>query len=133
MKTSPRLFQAVRDSRMAVSREYSGLLAELDFPQRIRSSVKQHPFRWLGGAVVTGFITTIFGGSRSFRKAEKSTLSTAESPTPASKAANTLSKVGWGAAVLEIAKLLFPVLRPILLEFVTNTARTGLARKNRPK
>ena len=116
---------------MAVSREYNGLISELDVAQRIRNSVKQHPFRWLGGAVVTGFVTTILRSKSSFKNASKNAPTSTSAPMAAAKAINTITKVGWGAAFFEISKLLYPVLRPIILEFVTNAARTGLARKNR--
>lgn len=123
-----RLQQAVRESRNDLSREYSGLVHELDFRRRFTESVKRHPLGWIGGAVSAGLLATFFGtGSR--KKTPSSAAATANA------AASTIGRAGWIAGVLETGRILYPVLKPILMPVVTellgNIARSGLAKKGR--
>lgn len=122
-----RLQQAVRESRSDLSREYSGLVHELDFRRRFSESVKRHPLGWIGGAVSAGLLATLFGtGSR------KKTASPAAATTVA---ASTLGRTGWIAGALEVGRILYPVVKPILMPVVTellgNITRSGLAKKGR--
>lgn len=122
-----RLQQAVRESRSDLSREYSGLVHELDFRRRFSESVKRHPLGWIGGAVSAGLLATLFGtGSR------KKTASPAAATTVA---ASTLGRTGWIAGALEVGRILYPVVKPILMpvisELLGNIARSGLAKKGR--
>ena len=126
--TSPseliRLQQAVRESRIDVSREYSGLIYELDFRRRFTESVKRHPLGWIGGAVSAGLLATFFGtGGR--KKASSPVAATA------TVAAATLGRASWIAGVLEIGKLLYPVLRPVVTDLLSNAARAGLSKRGR--
>lgn len=119
-----RLQQALRESRSVISREYTGLVRELDVRRRFTESVRKHPLGWIGGAAAAGLFTVFFsiGGSR--WKPTAPTPMTA--PLPAS-----LGRVGWAAMALEIGKLLYPVLRPVVTDLLSQVARTGLARKDR--
>lgn len=122
-----RLQQAVRESRSDLSREYSGLVHELDFRRRFSESVKRHPLGWIGGAVSAGLLATLFGtGSR------KKNASPAAATTVA---ASTLGRTGWIAGALEVGRILYPVVKPILMPVVTellgNITRSGLAKKGR--
>jgi len=122
-----RLQQAVRESRSDLSHEYSGLVHELDFRRRFSESVKRHPLGWIGGAVSAGLLATLFGtGSR------KKTASPAAATTVA---ASTLGRTGWIAGALEVGRILYPVVKPILMPVVTellgNLTRSGLAKKGR--
>jgi len=126
--------QSVRESRIAISRQYTGLLSDLDIQKRFTESVRHHPLRWVGGAAAAGLIATFFGGRGSGR---------GTSPTAAKKisgtvgtasvqAVGTLSKAGWIAGALEVGKVLYPILRPLVLELATNAAKAGLAKRGRP-
>jgi hypothetical protein len=122
-----RLQQAVRESRSDLSREYSGLVHELDFRRRFSEFVKRHPLGWIGGAVSAGLLATLFGtGSR------KKTASPAAATTVA---ASTLGRTGWIAGALEVGRILYPVVKPILMpvvaELLGNLTRSGLAKKGR--
>lgn len=126
--TSPadlvRLQQAVRESRADVAREYSGLIRELDFRRRFTESVKRHPLGWIGGAVSAGLLAALFGtGGR----AKGSSHAPATSPA----APSVRGRAGWVAVTLEVARILYPVLRPVIGEFLGNAARSGLARRGR--
>jgi hypothetical protein len=128
-----RLQQTVRESRLSISREYSGLLSDLDFKKRFTESVKQHPFGWLGGAAAAGLIATIFGGrSISQSKPAKKSFPEASQPSVSKGGTSTLSKAGWIAGALEVGKILYPILRPVVVEFATNAAKAGLAKRLRP-
>jgi hypothetical protein len=126
--------QSVRESRIAISRQYTGLLSDLDIQKRFTESVRHHPLRWVGGAAAAGLIATFFGGRGSGR---------GTSPTAAKKISGTvgtasvqavgaLSKAGWIAGALEVGKVLYPILRPLVLELATNAAKAGLAKRGRP-
>lgn len=123
-----RLQQSVRESRIDLSREYSGLVHELDFRRRFTDSVKRHPLGWIGGAVSAGLLATLFGtGGR--KKSFTPSVATE------SIAASTLGKAGWIAGALEVGKILFPVVKPILMPLITdllgNITRSGLAKRGR--
>jgi hypothetical protein len=135
MNDSPeliRLRQEMRESRQGISREYSGLLSDLDFQKRFTESVKRHPLGWIGGAAAAGLVATLFGGRR-----KPSTARVAKHPSeaPATEAAHgsPLSKAGWIAGALEVGKLLYPVLRPVVIQFVSNATKSGLAKRSRPQ
>jgi hypothetical protein len=127
-----RLRQAVRESRLDITREYAGLVEELDFKRRFTESVKRHPLGWIGGAVSAGLLATIFGvGGR--KKTTTPPISATSST--AGVTAATLGRAGWIAGALEVGKLLYPVLKPIVMPILTdvlgNVARSGLAKRGR--
>ena len=97
-----RLRQELRESRASVTREYSGLLSDLDLQKRFTESVKRHPLGWIGGAAAA--TATVGGG---------------------------LTKAGWIGVALELGKLLYPILRPVVVEFVGKASRSGLAKRGR--
>lgn len=123
-----RLRQEIRESRQGISREYAGLLEDLDFQKRFTESVKRHPLGWIGGAAAAGLLATLFGGRRRAPSVEKRSPASPVTETPAG---NALSRAGWVAGALEIGKLLYPVLRPVVIQFVSNAAKSGLAKRNR--
>lgn len=140
MTSSPeliRLQQSVRESRTSISKEYDGLISELDFKKRFTESVRHHPLRWIGGAAGVGLLATIFGGGKGSTR--KSSLSSAPSVTSAaapmigaaSQGASTLSKISWVGGALELGKLLYPILRPVVIDLVSNAAQAGLAKRGR--
>ena len=123
-----RLQQAVRDSRIDLSREYSGLIHELDFRRRFTESVKRHPLGWIGGAVSAGLLAALFG-----KGGRKRTPSPAAAT--ATVAASALGRAGCIAGALEVGRILYPAVKPILMPLVTellgNVARSGLAKRSR--
>jgi hypothetical protein len=132
MSDSPdltRLRQAVRESRLGISREYAGLVTALDLRTRFTQSVRRHPLGWIGGAAAAGLVATLFGGRTSRKSSTKP--SPLAAPGNTSAAPNPLSKAGWIAAALELGKLLYPILRPVVVEYVSNAAQEGLARRGR--
>lgn len=132
MSDSPdltRLRQAVRESRLGISREYAGLVTALDFRTRFTQSVRRHPLGWIGGAAAAGLVATLFGGRASCKSSAKP--SPLAAPGNTSAATPPFSKAGWIAGALELGKLLYPILRPVVVEYVSNAAQAGLARRGR--
>jgi len=130
MSPSPELLklqQSVRESRATISREYGGLISELDFKKRFSESFREHPLRWIGGAATAGLLATLLGSGRS--KKQNSSASSAVSA--AAQGTGALTKAGWVAGALEVGKFLYPILRPVVVDFVSNAAQTGLAKRAR--
>jgi hypothetical protein len=117
-----RLQQSVRESRQGILREYAGLLSDLDVQKRFTESVKRHPLGWIGGAAAAGLLATLFGGSRPRKATPAGKHSPPSSPLP---------RAGWIAVALEIGKLLYPLLRPVMVDLVSNAAKSGLAKGSR--
>ncbi|MEI6321493.1 MAG: hypothetical protein WCP60_00130 [bacterium] len=128
MTPSPLLLKAVRESRLEIAQEYSALCSELDLQKKIKQSFKQHPFLWLTGAVSAGLLTTIFGMRRS---PDRAVSTVAASSTGSISPSVTLAKAGWVAGALQVGKLLYPILKPIILEYAHKTVQGGLAKKNK--
>lgn len=126
-----RLQQSVRESRLGISREYAGLLSDLDLQKRFTESVKRHPLGWIGGAAAAGLLATLFCGRRKASSVSGKSPRQAASPAGETAGASSFSKAGWIAGALEIGKLLYPFLRPVVVEFVSNAARAGLAKRGR--
>jgi len=121
-----RIQQSLRESRISISREYGALLSDLDFQKRFKESVRHHPVRWIGGAVAAGLLATIVGGGRRSRK-----TTTKETPSPVSPESGPLSKASWVLGTIEVGKLFYPIIRPVLVEFLSNATQSLLAKKNR--
>ena len=129
MTPSPLLLKAVRESRLEIAQEYTALCSELDLQKKVKQSFKQHPFVWLSGAAGAGLLTTFFGMKRSSVPIAASVASpTKESLTPS----GAFSKAGWIAGTFEIGKMLFPILKPVILEFAHKAVQSGLSRKGKP-
>lgn len=132
MIPSPHLLKTVRESRIDISQEYTALCSELDMQKKIKNSFKQHPFLWLGGAVSAGLLTTLLGGKNSIaRPQSKSTTASYPHPPTAENPASSLSQVGWLAGALQIGKVLYPILRPLMLEFAQKFVQNTVAKKSR--
>lgn len=54
MKTAFELHNHVRQSRKELAFHYAALKEELNIPRRLRHSIQQKPWYWLGGATVAG-------------------------------------------------------------------------------
>jgi hypothetical protein len=115
----------VRESRSDISREYTGLLSELNLQERFRSSFKQHPLRWVGGAVTAGILTSLFGGKRSKKPAKFLPENLIKSTLP------TLSQIGWWGGALEIGKLIYPIFRPFVIQLASSAVQSHLAKRSR--
>lgn len=134
----PRLRQQVHDSRIRLSREYAGLVDDLDVPKRFARSVRSHPLGWAGGAAAAGLLLSLFGRGSGRSKGVPTRHATRTNTAGRSgvseeshPSAPLITRAGLLAGALQIARLLYPVLRPALLEFAGKAARSGLDRIRR--
>ena len=132
-----KLQQSIRESRTAISRQYSGLISDLDIQKRFTESVRHYPLRWVSGAAAAGLIATIFGGRGGSQASQGTSSKTSKKVTETIGTASVqtvgaLSKAGWIAGALEVGKVLYPILRPLVVELATNAAKAGLAKRGRP-
>jgi hypothetical protein len=123
-----RLRQNLRENRATISREYSGLVHDLDFRRRFTESVKRHPLGWIGGAVSTGLVAALFRAGNRKRHSVSASV-------PVTAAPSTLARAGWIAGALEVGRILYPVLQPLLMPLVSDLlvkiTRSGLAKRGR--
>jgi hypothetical protein len=122
--------QAIKASRREISAEFTGLVAELDVQRKVRDSVRTHPLQWLGSAGLLGVAASAFLRRASVPKPAASSGSRA---LKLAGEATALSKFGWLAGLVPLAKLVYPVLRPVLIEFATKTVQGAVAKKGAPK
>jgi len=125
--------QAVKSSRREIASEFSGLLEELDLRRKVRNSVRSHPLQWLGSAGVLGLLASA-GASAFLRRASapvppKTPASAGSKMLKMAGEATALSKFGWMAGLIPVAKMLYPIVRPVLMEFATKTVQGALAKK----
>lgn len=127
----PRLRQQVHDSRIRLSREYSGLVGELDVPKRFARSVRNHPLGWVGGAAVAGLVLTMFGRRQAAAPRASAPRAGTTAGAVREAAPSALSRAGILAGALQVGRLLYPVLRPVILEYAGKAAQAGLERIRR--
>ena len=137
------LQQTVRESRLGIAKEYEGLMEDLDVQKRFQNSFRHHPVRWISGAAVAGLLTTLirFKGSPQERGKISKTMTQGNQRNPADPGSQTsfpgpLSSgipqtSGWMPGVIQVGKLLFPILQPIIMEWIGSAAQSALARKSR--
>ena len=95
----------IAESRQVVTRNLRGLRYELDFPRKIRRSLRTQPLIWIGGAVAIGAVLIILSsGKRVVNVATKST-----------KPSNKLLTMGFALGALRIASEL---VKPVVIKFV---------------
>lgn len=120
--------QALRESRSAVASDYAELLSQLNIQKRFSESFRSHPLRWIGGAASAGLLATLFGWGKgkSFRRSKVSEV------IPSTvKVASSLGTLGWLTGALEVGKLLYPALRPVIVEFLGSAARAAVSKRSR--
>jgi hypothetical protein len=115
----------------------------LTMPTRVARTPLDVPLRWVAGAATAGLIATLFGGrgghrSRGGRQEtspgakQKTSETVATATVQGVGALTTLSKVGWISGALEVGKILYPILKPLVVELATNAAKAGLSKRGRP-
>ena len=134
------LQQTVRESRLGIAKEYEGLMEDLDVQKRFQNSFRHHPVRWISGAAVAGLLTTLirFKGSSQGKGKISKTMTHGNQADPGSQPSfpSPLSSgipqtSGWMPGVLQVGKLLFPILQPIIMEWIGSATQSALARKPR--
>jgi len=112
-----RLLEQLALSRQTIRTDWVRLNDELNFPKKAADAVRSRPIKWLGGAVLSGYV---FGKLRR-RKAPKPVRSGAAVPGSA-------KRFGILAALLGLARFLAPVLRPVLMSYAAKALSKYAAR-----
>lgn len=103
-----RLIRIGESARSCLKSEVSSLHERLDFPARIRDSLKSHPTGWLVGSLGSGLVASLL-----FRRKPSKAATAAAAPTGATKHRGLL------ASLLGLA---FTAARPLLKVWLTNQA-----------
>ena len=116
----PEIQNIIHESRRRIGFHYTALSEEVNITLRLRNSIRRQPWSWMGSALATGIIASFFGRS-SKRENKESTSS--KQRTSFMKHAGTIPSLLLGETTLALAagkflRLLFPLLRPIISEYV---------------
>lgn len=117
----PELQNMVHESRRRIGFHYTALTEEINLTMRLRNSIRRQPWSWMGSALATGIITGFFG--RSSKAGDKESASF-KKRSSFMKHAGTIPSLLLGETTLVLAagkflRLLFPLLRPVITEYVT--------------
>ena len=104
-----RLIQASAAARAQLGRELTVFRQRLDGPAKVIQSLRQHPFRWLGGALGTGFVASLL-----FRR-----------NPPADRKSRGIRGLLWGLAATAV--------RPAVKTWLTGHFKQLLADRLHPK
>jgi hypothetical protein len=108
-KTTDELKMEIARSRERVGRDFRGLRYELDFPGKVRRSLRNHTAAWIAAAVVVGTLIVVLP----LRK-KKVYVDLKNGTQPKSK--SKLLEAGFVLGALRIAATL---LKPVITSFVT--------------
>jgi hypothetical protein len=109
MTSKQEILEELRRSRVAIARDTASIAEELNLVSKIRRSVKTRPLAWLGSAAALGYI---LAGPKT-RKAPKNISVKKGAKSEKSEPART-ERQGFISILFNLAKFLFPLLRPAL-------------------
>jgi hypothetical protein len=109
MTSKQEILEELRRSRLAIARDTASIAEELDIVSKIRRSVKTRPLAWLGSAAALGYI---LAGPKT-RKPQKTISANKGVKSEKSEPANA-GRQGFFSILFNLAKFLFPILRPAL-------------------
>jgi hypothetical protein len=109
MTSKQEILEELRRSRVAIARDTASIAEELNLVSKIRRSVKTRPLAWLGSAAALGYI---LAGPKT-RKAPKTIPTKKGAKSEKSEPART-ERQGFFSILFNLAKFLFPLLRPAL-------------------
>lgn len=99
------------EARRDFSRGMDGVVWEANVGRKIKHAVKSKPAVWIGGAAALGFVLSQFRGRRKPKVAESPAAYAIQKYAP--------PKYPWYVALpLGLGKMLFPVIQPILFEYI---------------
>jgi hypothetical protein len=105
------LKEEIARSRAEVTRDLRGLRDELDFPRKIRKSIRRKPVPWIVTAGAVGFFLVLH-----FTRKKKVYVKA----TKAAKSGAKLLETGFVLGALRLAATL---LRPVIISFVSKKLR----------
>ncbi|MBX9577769.1 MAG: hypothetical protein K2W97_04760 [Chthoniobacterales bacterium] len=121
MNSIEELQNNIYESRRRIGFHYTALSEEVNITLRLRNSIRRQPWSWMGSALATGIIASFF---RRSSKAEKIKLPSSKKRSSFMQHAGAIPSLLLGETTLALAtgkflRLLFPLLRPIITEYVT--------------
>lgn len=121
-------------ARASMSRQTTAVRRSLDFPTRIKESVKGSPVVWVSGGVGVVLLVSVLVPCRRRREAPQNVWSgLASKYGPPRQAASVASRGAMVGIVLTAAKFLLPFVQPALMSFITRKVNSyvGGAEKTR--
>ena len=106
-RNNSNLKEEIARSRAEVTRDLRGLRDELDFPKKIRKSIRRQPVPWIAVAATAGFFLVLH-----FTRKKKIYVDAVK----ASKSGTKLLEAGFVLGALRIAATL---LKPVIVSFVS--------------
>ncbi|MCX6957571.1 MAG: hypothetical protein NT164_03425 [Verrucomicrobiae bacterium] len=121
MNSIEELQNNIHESRRRIGFHYTALSEEVNITMRLRNSIRRHPWSWMGSALATGIVASFFRRSSKVGDNESTSLKKRSSFM---QHAGTIPSLLLGETTLALAagkflRLLFPLLRPIITEYVT--------------
>ncbi len=125
MKQISELQNAIHESRRRIGFHYTALSEEINVTMRLRNSIRRRPWSWMGSALATGMIASFF--ARSSKR--KNNESSSKKHSSFIKQAANLPSLLLGETTLALSagkffRLLFPLLRPIITEYIAHKFST---------
>jgi hypothetical protein len=116
-------------SRTAVKQASEAVRHELDYPTKVKNSVRSNPFAWLGGAALVGYI---LAGP----KTKVKTVYKKGRPAPPDakgrkgkeEEAKAVRDVGFFGILAAAVRFVFPLVKPALQSFLMSRATGWLAK-----
>jgi hypothetical protein len=105
----------LRHVRTRLSANGRELADDLNFPAKLKASVKNHRGLWLGAAVLFGLLVTQLP-----RRARKA-------PGPAQGGKKDLERAGMAAALVGVLKVVFDVTKPLIVAWATKRVKAAVA------
>ena len=118
-RNNSELKEEIARSRARVTRDLRGLRDELDFPKKIRKSIRRKPVPWIATAVAVGLFLVL-------HLARKKKIYV--DATKASKSGKKLLEAGFVLGALRIAATL---LKPVIVSFVSKKIGSYVGEKRR--
>ncbi len=113
-------------ARSAMTRNVESLRASLDVATRVKSSIRSNPWPWLGAAAAVGGITWVLLRPRRALPPPSGlweNLTTKYGPARAVPVEQKVARGGAAlAAVLALGRWVFPLVRPLLLSYLSQRA-----------
>ena len=111
----------IRESRRRIGFHYTALSEEMNLTMRLRNSIRRQPWSWMGSALATGIVASFF---RRSSKVEKNKPLSSKKNSSFIQYAGAIPSLLLGETTLALAagkflRVLFPLLRPIITEYVT--------------
>jgi hypothetical protein len=116
--TKEQILTELARTRTAMGRDTAALRQELDFQAKFNRVVRRNPLAWFGGAAALGWI---LAGPKTRTRTRTRTLVQPAKPgeKPARAEEKIVARSGFVAVLLGAARILFPLLKPVISTYAT--------------